>query len=59
MMLNTKKMCVPYIIRKTARLYGIVPGNRHEPEEGENHRTIATTSDQKRNLKAGGHDGST
>jgi hypothetical protein len=52
-------MCVQCIIRKTARLYGIIPENRREPEAGENHRTIATTSDQKRNSEAGRHDGST
>jgi hypothetical protein len=36
-------MCVWYIIRKTAQIYGVVLGNRREPEEGGSHRTIATT----------------
>jgi hypothetical protein len=58
-MLNSKKICVRCIIRETGWLYGIVPGNQPEPEEGGGHRTIATTLDQKRNPKAGRHDGST
>jgi hypothetical protein len=37
MMLNYKKICVRYIIRETAWLYGIVPGNQREPEEGGGH----------------------
>jgi hypothetical protein len=52
-------MCVRYIIRKVARLHGIVSGNQREPEEGGSHRTIATTSDPKRNPEVGRHDGST
>jgi hypothetical protein len=59
MMLNSKKYVFGVSSEKTAQLYGIVPGNRREPEEGESHRTITTTSNQKRNPEAGRHDGST
>jgi hypothetical protein len=59
MMLNPKKMCVRYIIKKTARLHGIVLGNRREPKDGGSHRTIVTTPYPKRNPEAGRHDGST
>jgi hypothetical protein len=52
-------MCVRCIIRKIVRLYGIISRNRREPEKGGSHRIIATTSDQKRNPKAGRHDCST
>jgi hypothetical protein len=52
-------MCVRCIISKTARLHGIVLGNRREPEEGVIHRTIATTSNPKRNLEAGRNDDNT
>jgi hypothetical protein len=52
-------MCVQCLIKKTARLYGIVLGNQCELEEGGSYRTIATTSDPKRNPKAGRHDGGT
>jgi hypothetical protein len=52
-------MCVHCIIKKSARLYGIIPGNRREPEEGRSYRTIATTSDQKKNSEADRHDRST
>jgi hypothetical protein len=45
--------------QEIARLYGIIPGNRREPEEGGNHQTIATTSDLERNLEADRYDGST
>jgi hypothetical protein len=58
MMFNPKKMYFWCIIRKTARLYGIVLGNQYEPEEGGGHRIIASTSDQKRNLEASRRDGS-
>jgi hypothetical protein len=58
-MINPKKMCVRCIIRKTARLHGIVPQNQYEPEEGGGHRIIATTSDPKKNSEAGGNDGNT
>jgi hypothetical protein len=51
-------MCVWCIIRKTARLHGIVPGDRCEPKEGGGHPTIAATSDQERNLEASMHDDS-
>jgi hypothetical protein len=59
MMLNPKNVCVRCIIRKTARLHGIVLKNRREPEEGGSHQTIATTLDPKINLEAGRNDGST
>jgi hypothetical protein len=52
-------MCVWCIIRKIARLHGIIPWNRHEPKEGGSHRTITTTSDLKGNPKADRHDDST
>jgi hypothetical protein len=41
-MLNPKKMCVRCIIKEAAWLYGIIPGNRCEPEEDGGHQTIAT-----------------
>jgi hypothetical protein len=53
MMLNLKKMCFWCINRKTTRLYGIVPRDRCEPEEGGGYRTIVVTSDHKRNPEAG------
>jgi hypothetical protein len=59
MMFNTKKICVCYIIREIAQLYGIISSNRCEPEQDGSHRTIATTSNKKRNSEAGRHDGST
>jgi hypothetical protein len=59
MMLNPKKMYVRCIIIKTAWLHGVVPGGQRKPEEGGSHRTIATTSNLKRNPEAGRHDGST
>jgi hypothetical protein len=37
MMLNPKKMFVRCIVRKTARLYGIILGNQRKPEEGGSH----------------------
>jgi hypothetical protein len=37
----------------------MVPGNRRKPIEGESHRTIATTSYQKRNPEPGRHDDDT
>jgi predicted transcriptional regulator len=43
MMLNPKKNCVWCVIRETARLHGVVLGNRCEPHQGESHRKIATT----------------
>jgi hypothetical protein len=43
MMLNPKKICVWCAIRKTARLYSVVPGDRCEPRRGGSHRKIATT----------------
>jgi hypothetical protein len=69
MMLNPKK-CVfgissekllGYMVSSQviARLYGIIPGNRCKPNNGGGHRIIATTSDQKRNIEAGRHDGDT
>jgi hypothetical protein len=45
------------VIRQTAGLYGIIPENWREPKEGGSHRESATTSDQKRNPEASGHDG--
>jgi hypothetical protein len=59
MMLNPKKIHVLCIIRKTARLHGIVLVNRREPKIGGSHRTIATTLDLKRNPEAGRCDDST
>jgi hypothetical protein len=58
MILNPKN-CVQCIIRETAWLYGLIPGNRCEPKVGGSHQTIATTSDLKRNPEAGRHDDST
>jgi hypothetical protein len=45
MILNPKKMCFWCIISKPARLYGIIPGDRCEPEEGGCHRIIAAILD--------------
>jgi hypothetical protein len=45
MVLNPKKVCIWHVIKKTARLYGIVLGDRREPEEDGSHKKTATTSD--------------
>jgi hypothetical protein len=52
-------VCFLWVIRETAQLYGLILENWCEPEEGVSHRTIATTSDPKRNPEASRHDGST
>jgi hypothetical protein len=57
MMLNPKK-CVFDV--SSGKLLGyMVLSQRINAEEGGSHRTITTTSYQKRNLEAGRHDGST
>jgi hypothetical protein len=58
MMLNPKKICFWCHQRNCSAIWSR-PGELMQPEEGGSHRTLATTSDPKRNLEAGRHDGST
>jgi hypothetical protein len=52
-------MCARCIVRKPARLHGIVMRNQCELDEDGSHQTIATTLDPKKNLEACRNDGRT
>jgi hypothetical protein len=41
MMLNPKKICARCVIRETAQLHSVVPGNRCKPHQLGSHRKIA------------------
>jgi hypothetical protein len=58
MMLNPKNVCSVYHQKNCSDIW-YRPGELMLTQKGGSHRTIATTSDQKRNPEAGWHDGNT